>query len=286
MITIQYASDLHLESIQHDTRIEDILTVDGHIDILVLAGDICSCGDELEFELFKLFIEYYHVHYTLVVHVAGNHEYYSSVREPMDVIRRKLHQLEEVYPNYKFLDNSSILFTKDEHTLRIVGSTLWSNIPVWYRDELQDRLNDHVFIWTRSTTRLTMKHRQHLYVQCKQYLKQVLAGSVNAQPEIVQSLIPRTKFVQCHIPRTKFVLVTHHQVNWDEPRDTHRYDRVMNWAFQNKLEELLVSPVILAIHGHTHIAYDKYINGVHVVSNPHGYPSEQLDFCKYKILTI
>jgi predicted phosphohydrolase len=114
---IQVCSDLHLEFGDIlETDFADILVPVA--DVLVLAGDI---GNPYSL-LFDAFLSYCSSHFTHVLFVSGNHEYYGSTLEKTDKLIRGLFSK---YDNLHYLNNSVFAYGD----VVFVGTTLWSHIP-------------------------------------------------------------------------------------------------------------------------------------------------------------
>ena len=108
---IQIHSDLHLEHFPDRGR-KFLNKFPVEAEVLVLAGDICQARS-LDFD--KLSEKFKHV-----IYVAGNHEYYDSIKEAAeDNIRKKLK------PNVHWLNNNSVEIEEQ----RFVGGTLWFTAP-------------------------------------------------------------------------------------------------------------------------------------------------------------
>jgi predicted phosphodiesterase len=85
-----------------------------HVDILVLAGDICSTSDRK----FAKYIERFCDMYPNVVYVAGNHEYYGSTPEQT---KTKMVEIANKISNLHVLDN---IFSEVSGQ-KFYGGTLW-----------------------------------------------------------------------------------------------------------------------------------------------------------------
>ena len=125
MPTVQLLSDIHLEFHSDNGRAYlESLDKNG-VDILVLAGDICS------YELLPEVFSFFAAHYPDVIYVSGNHELYGSsfaaFRQQAQTLPRNVH----------FLENRSV----DVQGLHFVGTTLW--FSRWKEmEQYKNRLND------------------------------------------------------------------------------------------------------------------------------------------------
>jgi len=282
---IQIVSDLHLE--YRSKKIYDILVPSAPI--LCMVGDICVCGNKEDFDKFINFLDYFHTKFEAIVHVAGNHEYYTGehaspeelAENTMTNIDKKLKKLGRQYNNYFYLNNSTWEYTnaKANKSYVFVGTTLWSYIPpqieiqdektkkmkkINLHDAVEQMMNDYNYIYVSvRDQRIKLPYRQFRVLDMQKkhraavaFVKRIIAGA------------KRTEKI--------YILLTHHKPIFD--RATDKSDEY-TYAYESDLADvLLVHPFIAAAHGHTHIHYDKKINGVRVVSNPKGYIGQNTDY--------
>jgi predicted phosphodiesterase len=283
---IQIVSDLHLEFRGKD--IYKILIPSAPI--LCMVGDICVCGSYTDFNKFINFLNHFTTQFVAIIHVAGNHEYYTagnaSVRErienTMPEIDKKLKELNKRYSNYHYLNNNSWTY-KDKDNKEVytfIGSTLWTYIP-------SDKNNKHLsaIIETR------MNDYNYIYMPLRS------GNVITARPYTVKDMQKKHKLAVMFLLRaiknarlnkmggnTKYILLTHHKPLFDSNTDLKNE---FTYAYENNLANtLLVRPIILAAHGHTHVHYDRRVNGVRVVSNPKGYIGENTKFNDKFIVNI
>jgi len=109
-------SDLHFE--QHRDAGKSFIesSQPDDIDVLILAGDICSGYDI--FPAIKQFAK----KYKHVIHVHGNHEFWNCPREIVQGNSIKLH---EEFPNYHWLENDQV----EIDGVKFAGSTLFFKEP-------------------------------------------------------------------------------------------------------------------------------------------------------------
>jgi predicted phosphodiesterase len=124
-MNVQIASDIHIEKLYPETpKITNFITpVDG-VDTLILAGDI---GSIYHSEALKFFLLSCKEHFTNVIYVPGNNEYYERPGfEPVTFaeLESRLKELCK-YCEVILLNNSYI--ETDEFV--IFGSVWWSHIP-------------------------------------------------------------------------------------------------------------------------------------------------------------
>ena len=122
MINLQLVSDLHIEY-KNDNVPDPLSLITPSAEILVLAGDI---GSLYKYEQLKLFLTKLCTHYTYVLYIAGNHEYYKINDHdslPLYVLMNKLTQLGKEIDNLIILNRSSVQIDD----ICIIGCTLWSD---------------------------------------------------------------------------------------------------------------------------------------------------------------
>jgi predicted phosphodiesterase len=249
---IQFMSDLHLEFLEHHIKITPVG------DILILAGDVVTGDDPEDMPKFEKFLAQYCSHFIKVIHVPGNHEFWclkSSKPNNIKIINDKFKMLQKKFKNYFYIPRGimDILFKGKNY--RFICATLWAAIPVTEYDAMQKVMKDYDRIWlpTKEGSR-----------------KAVPADTVKIHREHVKFI---KKSIETTPPQCRIILVTHHKPTIDLGQGS---------AYETDLtQDIIKKPVFLAIHGHTHVLYDKKINGVRVVSNPRGYPrSERTGFRK------
>ena len=126
MPTLQLLSDIHLEFFEADDLMNYLDQLDGTgVDVLVLAGDICSLP------LLPLVLGAFADAYAQVVAVMGNHELYGS---DFETVRKAYSDLPS---NVHLLDHSEIVVAG----VHFVGGTLWFRDQAG-NEQLAPRLND------------------------------------------------------------------------------------------------------------------------------------------------
>jgi len=254
---IQVASDIHLEF--RCREMGQILKPSA--DILILAGDICVLGAAEDRDTFTKFIDLYSKRYKHILHVAGNHEYYSGEKQDvlsMGDIHKFLAKLGKQYPNYSFLHNKVLPLTdpRTKKTYNFAGTTLWTHIPEDKMKFIQESMNDYAKILVKQEI-LTPDMVNRLHKEAVSFLRRTLKTHKN------------------------IVLITHHKPFLDpQPKNP------FSVAYEVDLQHLLKPPVLAAIHGHTHQHFQSKMNGVTVVSNPRGYPYERTNFNPAFVINI
>jgi hypothetical protein len=83
----------------------------------------------------------------------------------------------------------------------------------------------------------------------------------------------------------ELIIITHHMPSYD--LITPKYKKNMyNQCFASDCSKLFNNKIKLWIYGHTHDPNDAIINNIRFVCNPYGYPSENINICNDKIVTI
>lgn len=269
MVNIQIVSDLHLEF--REDKFTNLFTPSAPI--LCLLGDICACGTVQDFEIFKKFICYISKKYDYILHIPGNHEYYTSGNKNITYgdtipgIHKKIKFFFKSFNNVFFLNNNKLNITIDKKKYIFIGSTLWSNVQKKDRKKVQSLMNDYSTIYMPDKSypsgvrKYTIEDMSKLHLNSVKYIKKIIS-------EIR--------------PDETCILLTHHKPVRDKPL----HDKISQ-AYETDLVDVLIKyPVKLAAHGHTHIKYDKIVNGVRIVSNPKGYINQRTLFKSKDIYAI
>lgn len=220
---------------------------------LLLAGDIgypsgsMTYRPKSESNAYLEFMEYISTKFEKVFFVAGNHEFYCCEKEvtPLGIrskIEDKIKEMEELsnrIPNLHFLNNSYY----DLDDIRIVGSTLWSNI-----DPDAPFINDQNQLRGIDTVQL---HRENV-----DYLKKVIEES-----------------------ERKVLVMTHHLPSYEMILEKYRTDmwKKYNSHFASNLDHLFKKPLVGWVCGHSHGFLQKQINGIPCYMNAYGYPKEKCE---------
>lgn len=255
---LQYCSDLHYE-FKPVAGIPKLLK-DVKADVLILAGDICAISDPLDYSKFVTLISHYSKKYKFIIHVPGNHEFYCTIKPPkrehcMDTIAKQFKVLMKQISNYIYLDCDTISLNINDKQYLFAGCTLWTKIKPEDYIYVQKSMNDYstIYIYDGKIEKFTVEYMQKLHNKCIAFIKRAIK-----------------KAEELKIP---IVLITHHKPVADDPSPNR-----LTQAYEVDMTKIIKSPVVAAIHGHTHEHYDKVINGVRYISNPKGYPSQRTGF--------
>lgn len=258
-IKIQYCSDLHLE-FRDIVEIPKLLkNIDA--DVLILAGDISAINDKEDYNKFITFLTHYYPKYKYILHICGNHEFYSIAAQPqkshcMDMVHKKLKHLNKTYPNYLYLNCDTVTLNINNSKYMFIGATLWTKIPLEKYDTIQNSMNDYNYIYINKNeiVKFTVQEMQRLHNKHYMFIKKNI--------EIANNL---------NIPS---ILITHHKPISDETS----YQSDINYAYESDITKIIKPIVKLVIYGHTHKHYNKIHNGILFVSNPKGYVGQHTIF--------
>jgi len=269
---VQILSDLHLEFNNYK------FVLGKYVDVVVLAGDICCVSDK---ETFENFIESVLLATantgTHVLFVPGNHEYYrgnwEKVNKYFSSIKLK---------HFHVLNNRSMCLTDHSgKTVKFIGSTLWSDIPLKNKESVASIINDYNLIMTGSDNRLlTIDDTVEAHKQSVSYIeKELLLGNESTDE-------PEGKAGE------SVCVITHHMPSYKCVQPKYRSSPV-NSAFTSNLDYLIenhTNKIKLWICGHSHSSVNLNIAKTKIVSNPYGYTSggvpenkEFMDVCVVEI---
>jgi predicted phosphohydrolase len=258
-ITVGYVSDIHVEFRGH--KFTNLIKM--NTDVLCLAGDICACGTKEDFALLIDFLKFICPKYKYVIHVPGNHEYYTagetkiSKWHTMQDIDARLKAIEKIIPNYIHLNCQAATLTINSKQYVFIGATLWAHVDKKNYDNIQNGMNDYSYIYqlkNQKPTKLTVVDMQKIH---------------NKHVAFLTKAIEKFKGYPC-------VVITHHK----PIGDTVDKD-ILTQAYETDLTNIIGmrgSTVKYAIHGHTHRHYNKLIKGIRYLSNPKGYVGQHTKF--------
>lgn len=234
---IQYISDIHLEfyTEYHPDILEKYIKKKG--DILLLAGDIDTWTIGWEFSpIWDWFSE----NFKHTIYVPGNHEYYNST---IKLSLKPIHQ--QIKDNVTILNNSFV----DIDNIRIIGSTLWTNIDPLHQFQIQRGMNDFYKIKTTE-------------------------GNLN--PNFINDLNQlSTEFIFNNITDNS-VVITHHLPSFACIHPKFQ-GNILNSAFANKDldNKIYKEGPKYWIYGHSHGQIDDIqFNKTILTCNQLGYPNE------------
>jgi len=245
MYKFQLLSDIHLEFGACKKIVK-------FADNLILAGDICYP----EYKLFTDFLMNVSKTFNKVFYITGNHEYYQNWKKNKN---KKINNIEETnniiknivskFNNVYFLDND---FYDFDDNLRIIGSTLWTNIS-----EDNESINDSYQIYLNKKTLINDDYIRELHNKNVLFIeKQIKFAKENNKKLLV---------ISHHLPSYQLIL---------EKYKTYTYN-AYNSHFASNLDYLMDDTIKAWCAGHSHGRIEKTINNVPCYINAFGYPKEE-----------
>jgi hypothetical protein len=237
---IRIYSDLHLEFGRFDSPFNER----GDEQLVVLAGDIDVGCAAIGWAAHT----FAHVP---VVYVLGNHEYY---HHNFDTLLEQCRERARG-TNVHILERDHL----DVGGIRVLGCTLWTDYKLFGAERMHEArqwaegsLADHWCIRRTGGQHFTPAHAARSFIESAHWLDW----------QISQADRP-------------LLVVTHHAPT---PATIAPFyaGKISNAAFHSDAEDLLRAPVRMWVHGHTHYNADLLHNGVRVVTNQWGYPSEDM----------
>ncbi|KAJ3450516.1 ser/thr protein phosphatase superfamily [Anaeramoeba flamelloides] len=270
-LTCQFVSDLHLEMYDSPEiamkRITNI--IDPKADVLALLGDI---GVPTQ-EPYADFLIEMGKKFKLVFVITGNHEFYQLKEEIPKTVEEIDQLIEEICSsaptkNVFFLNNDSVLIKMKKRSVRLLGTTLWSDIPKRAKVTVSGGLNDYNYCYQAKTEKMTVEYTQKLFERNVEWIKRNMKISNQNKEDSI-------------------VVFSHHVPSFDGTSEPGYEDQLINHAFISDLEYLLTNNdnckhthIKTWLYGHTHWSFDEIIQGTRVITNPRGYPWESVGYNK------
>lgn len=239
---IRYLSDLHMEFTDY---LPSTVPSVGE-DLVILAGDI-GVGIQGVRWARSAFGN------TPVLYVMGNHEYYRN--HFVELVSKA--KTEAIGSNVHILEDESIVI----NGIRFLGCAFWTDFKL-FGSEMQSRcmqvateMNDYLQILTGPLgmpRRISPADTMHRHNLSRAWLDREISSS-----------------------NEPCVVITHHGPSYKVCVAEYQNDFLTS-AFLNKADDLLRAPVKAWIFGHTHQVFNLKINGVAVMSNQRGYPSQEV----------
>lgn len=251
MITIQIASDLHIEY-RNDNVPNPLDYITPSADILILAGDI---GSLYKIKQLTKFLEILCPLFHTVLYVPGNHEWYTIMGyEPLNwnTLKKRMHKIENNIPNLYILDKSSVRIGD----VCITGATLWSKAEYQIPPFI-------VRVHGMNTQKYQNKHEEDLA-----YLKKMIK--------------------YCQKNNLTLLIVTHHPPTKKVLESTNKRNKFF-YLYGTDLDYLLDKEKVNTwVCGHIHKNFDFITHkGCRVISNQKGKKKDKImDYKKNFIITI
>jgi predicted phosphodiesterase len=189
-----------------------------------------------------------------VVHVAGNHEHYASMRQPGRHMAGTIADLRAAAAasagRVTFLERGTAVIAG----VRFVGCTLWTDYelfgdPAEEMAHAEIAMTDYETIAYRPGVRFTTNDARREFMLAVGFLKAELAQPFDGPT----------------------VVITHHLPSLRSVSERLRDNR-LSAAYASHLDELVAtSGAELWCHGHTHSSCDYVIGKTRVLCNPRGY---------------
>ena len=251
-LKLQYASDLHLEFPANKEFLKQH-PLQSVGDVLVLAGDIVPFA---VMDKHKDFFSYVADNFETTYWLPGNHEYYH-----FDLAEKNGLLNEAICSNVFLVNNTSVV----HENIKLVFSTLWSQISPGYQWQIERSLNDfHV-----------IKHKGYRF--SSETYNQLHAESLAF---IQNELITKEE---------KVAVFTHHCPTFMNYPEQYKGE-VLNEAFAVELYDLIeASEIACWVYGHHHINTTEFtIGNTKLITNQLGYVqrTEHLLFETNKVIEI
>lgn len=128
---IQIVSDIHLEFFKREQKIDSFVKkLYTNADVLILAGDISVVNDKLSRDYLVYFLDLICNHYSNIIYVLGNHEYYHG---DFNTVLKQLKSLTYQHLNLRILENE----------LLIIDDVIFYGTTLWFKETPQAILNTH-----------------------------------------------------------------------------------------------------------------------------------------------
>ncbi|WP_299250345.1 metallophosphoesterase [uncultured Cytophaga sp.] len=175
-MTLQYASDLHLEFSQNRDFMK-ANPIQPKAEVLVLAGDVVPFN---VMHKHADFFKYVSDHFEAVYWVPGNHEYYNS-----DLMHYAGSLLREISTNVFLVNNTSVQ-VKDVH---LIFSTMWTKISDACAWDIERGMSDFHCI-TKDGKRFSAAMYNQLHEESLAFLRQELKSTAATKKLVVTHHVP------------------------------------------------------------------------------------------------
>lgn len=276
MTKIQIVSDTHLEF--RGDNFKNLIKPSAPI--LFLLGDICVCGIQKDWETYQKFIKYLSPQFQYIMHVPGNHEYYTSNRNITEAdtvvgIDAKLKKFAKSIPNLFVLNNNTVKLKIGKKNYVFIGTTLWTGVVPSNRKYVNSMMNDYAMLFVKNEKPKTPAGKL-VWTPFRHYNVEDMTKLHIKAVRYVAGVLKKVK------PSETAILLTHHKSIRTKPLTD-----LLSQAYETDLVDVIIKkPLKVACWGHTHKRFDKVVNGVRCVSNPKGYPGENTLYKKDWTITI
>lgn len=235
-ITIQYASDLHLEfSANKEYLKQHPLQNVG--DVLVLAGDIVPFAIK---DKHRDFFGFLGDNFKTTYWLPGNHEYYHfDIAEKSGVLH------EAIRSNVFLVNNAAVV----HENVKMIFSTLWSHISPGYQWQIERSLNDFHVIKHKGH-RFSVEQYNQLHAECLAFIQHELKTN----------------------KEEKIAVFTHYCPTFLNYPEQYKGD-ILNEAFAAELHDFIEPSNIASwVYGHHHTNTPEFTIGkTRLITNQLGY---------------
>lgn len=270
---MQIVSDLHLEFYTPNEVLNKVkLKISAPY--LALLGDICVAGNT-DIKNMEKFLDHYSQYYTKVIWIAGNHEFYTSKKNPISIddIDGVCRQLCHKYKNVVFLNNEHIDLVINDKIHRIIGTTLWTKIPKDMESFVVGNMNDY----------------RNIFIVDEKNIGPMISAVTKLYPAYVNVMHKKaSQYISSQLKSSEYpvIVLTHHKpfITPDARPDIfdvgYQTDQLKRLTLKQKAK------IKFWAYGHTHKHFDAIVGGVRFVSNPKGYPGQQTKFENNLVINV
>lgn len=243
-LSVQLVSDLHFSNL---TTINYGHYIRPTGDILAILGDVTEFTSN-SLHIWEDLLQYCSDNFFQTIIVLGNHDYFTDdSSNSMNKIEDELKCMCSLFKNVHILQNDCIVVN---NTL-IVGSTLWSNVPDFCKNKVQNGMNDYRLIYLDNGKLNDVNNTNTLHSKSVKYIESKLK-----ERDLYDNIIVLTH----HAPSFQ---------NTSAPRHGNTLKRKLNAAFSTNLEHLFYNDVIWC-YGHTHYNHQQQIHNTKLYTNQRG----------------
>lgn len=269
MVKIQYISDLHLEHHKNNNVFSRIKKLQDCENICVL-GDIGYPHSQI----YQDFMTYCSENWKNVFWLLGNHCYHHKPKTEIKTMSEIEEYVKQICPkNVYFMNNDYLFLNKQTNKvskyidqesndyIKIIGSTLWSNVD----DYTASKLNDYSKIYYENVVN---DFKINMFRKLK--------------PEMTRNFFESSKeFILNEIKEEiSCIIITHHGTH--PFCQGHYLGSPLESGYATFISEIYESKNIIAcICGHIHSNIDLEINGIRLLSNCYGYKGESTSIVKF-----
>jgi len=248
---------------------------DNEADVLVLSGDICTAKDlEVTDSILSSaktdrFLEFFATcskNFPHVVYIMGNHEHYHGD------YATSIHTLKAALKSY---ENIHVLDKEiwDHGDYRFMGGTLWTDMngeDETTMNHVQNRMND--FQICINSNRV-VNYRSFEEDKAKFHTRPATLSPQDALEDHKAMMRFLEDSYTDTPPWMNVIVCGHHAPSKLSEHPKYKHDKLMNGAYNSKLDAFILDRpgIKLWTHGHTHEDFDYMIGSTRVVCNPRGY---------------